>query len=117
MTQSSNISHVPHMEEMLNLFKGRKEEKEDEGKCEEEDKEDKERIVTPADPAGCLDTFTQLLPFSHFTRNLWLGLVPSLGGIAIGTVRFPPSFLSILTFTSSLLYFSANKVGTPSLKS
>ena len=82
MTQISNISHVPHMKEMLNLFKRRK---------EEDKKEEEEEIVTPADPAGCLDTFTQLLPFSHFARNLWLGLVPSLGGIASGTVRFPLS--------------------------
>ena len=72
------------MTEMLSLLKGRED---GDRRCERGEEEDDDQIVPPADPAGCLDTFTLFLPFSQFTRNLWLGLVPSLGGIAIGTVR------------------------------
>lgn len=83
------------MEEMLDKLK--KTNKGEESRGVNEESCGKDEIVTSADPASCLDTFTQFLPFSHYTRNLWLGLVPSLGGIAIGTVSIP-SYSSSLTF-------------------
>lgn len=109
------------MKEMLTLLKRCKEKDGKEEKSEEHGQNGDE-IVTPADPAACLDTFTQFLQLSHFTRNLWLGLVPSLGGIAIGTVRIFIVFflncdLSIRVPSSSSFVSSANKVGAPSLKS
>lgn len=100
------------MKEMLDILKKIHEEEVGEKRRIKEERFEEDEIVTSADPASCLDTFTQFLPFSHFTRNLWLGLVPSLGGIAIGTVRFyfHSSILSCDLFQS---LYSANKAGIP----
>lgn len=56
--------------------------------------EDSEEISIPSDPVTCLETFIQFLPLFPYTSSLWLGLVPSLGGIAIGTVKQTKSSLS-----------------------
>lgn len=117
---SQKFPKIPHHQESMGVFQkllqiSSREHDEMENKKkiqhddqEGHDQEDDEDDAGHEDENDLFECFVTLLPLPSYTKSLWLGLIPSLGGMTISTVSIEPLFIFLLlpfaSFSPHLFY-------------